>query len=85
MLFTMLAVVFFLTVLAFVNNCCALGGLVFVRPPSTHVRRSGVEAIEAGVVNWGNNTTPMNSAIIPVSMSTDGQCVLFILCVQDSC
>ncbi|EKM58381.1 uncharacterized protein PHACADRAFT_252655 [Phanerochaete carnosa HHB-10118-sp] len=69
----MLAVVFLLAGLAFADTCYALGGLVSVRPPSSHTRRSGVESIEAGVVNWGNTTTPLNSAIIPVSQSTDGQ------------
>lgn len=73
LLSTMLAIVSFLAVLALLDTCCVLGELVYVRPPSRHARRSGVESIEAGVVNWGNTTTSLNSAIIPVSLSTDGQ------------
>ncbi|GJE88752.1 A1 family peptidase [Phanerochaete sordida] len=69
----MLVFVSFLAVLAFLNVCCARGELVPVRPPSRHARRSGVESIEAGVVNWGNTTTPLNSAIISVWPSLDGQ------------
>ena len=64
---------FFLALLTVLERCFALGDLKVVHPPSAHVRRSGVESIEAGVTNWGNETTPLNSAIIPVSLSSDGQ------------
>lgn len=69
----MLAIVFFVAVLALLDSCFALGGLKLVRPPPAHARRSGVESIEAGVVHWGNDTTSLNSAIVPVSLSDDGQ------------
>jgi hypothetical protein len=70
----MFAFACFVAVLAVLDATYALGGVRFVRPPSRNVRRSGVESIEAGVVNWGTNTTtPLNSAIIPVSLADDRQ------------
>lgn len=69
----MFPLVLFLAFLAFLGPSYALGGLKSVRPPTALARRSGVQSIEAGVVNWGNATTPLNSAIIPVSLSDDGQ------------
>ena len=75
----MLAIFFTIAFLALLDSSFALGGLKSVRPPSAHVRRSGVESIEAGVVHWGYETTPLNSAIIPVSLSSDGQYVVWFV------
>ena len=76
----MLAVVFVVAAfLAVLQGCFALGQVKVVHPPSAHIRRSGVESIEAGVVNWGNETNPLNSAIIPVSLSSDEQCVIALV------
>lgn len=66
--------------LALLNGCLALGTLRYIRPPpaahSNGLRhRSFLESIEAGIINVGNSTTPPNAAIVPVVLSSDGQCV----------
>ena len=82
----MLAFLFASLVIAWLDVCYALGGLRYVRPPSSgrNLRgRAGLESIEEGIV-WSNgtnatastnSTAPSNAAIIPVVLSEDQQCV----------